>query len=203
MDIIEIWENSPVWFKVDLVIIHIASVYTAIRILLPAIKWVNREVKSMFKWFDPEGRIIWLRFKPKISLLKKPILSVSSESGDRKKWTIQIFLLLKGNDIKNSEITLTDFYILIEQGWGKRKIRIKLKPIFSNYHDETILLREGQIEKKIVLDNFTKPDIPESDIDLNKSFKWKAVGIRGRVFGTHSRFISSFRGQKDDIQIKN
>lgn len=197
MDIIELFKGSPFWLQVYLVVIQLGALIPVFKVLLPFFRWLSHMVRAMCKWLDIEGRCIWFRYKPTVTMTKKPTISIADIVGDdeRRKATAIINLQFKGNDSGVSEITLEDFRMLIWQGRSKRRVKIILHHTFQNYSDKIIKLTKEYISKEIELVSFIKRDTPESNIDFNKPYKWKVEGIRGWVFGTHSRFLPCFKGR--------
>ena len=85
--------------------------------------------------------------------------------------------------------------MVIWQGWSKRRVKIILDHTFQNYSDKIFKLTRECISKEIELECFIRIDMPETDIDFNKPYKWKVEGIRGWVFGTPSKFLPCFKGK--------
>jgi len=194
-DLLQILEQSPLWFKANLVIVQAATLYTAFKVLLPFFRQSVRRAKMCWCYLAPADRMIWFLYKPTIKMINKPTISIANIAGDieRRKITTIINLQFKGNDRKSSDITLEDLRMSIWQGRGKRRMKIILHHTFQAYSDKVFKLTKECVSKEIELEGFININIPESDIDFNKPYTWKVEGIRGKVFGTHSKFLRSFK----------
>ena len=197
MDIIELFKGRPFWLQVYLVVIQLGALIPVFKGLPFFFRWLSHMVRAMCKWLDIEGRYIWFRYNPTVTMTKKPTISITKRAGAdyRRKVTAIINLQFKGNDIKLSDITLEDLRMSIWQGWSKRKARVRLNHTFQNYSDKSFKLTKEGVRKEIALEGFSNTNIPESDIDLSKPFKWRVEGIIGKVFGAHSRLLPRFKGK--------
>ncbi len=197
MDFIELFKGSPIWLQVYLAVIQLGALIPFFKVLSLFFRWLSHMVRTMYKWLDIEGRYIWFLYKPTVTMTKKPTISMANIVGDdeRRKVTTTINLQFKGNDSRVSEITLEDLRMLIWQGWSKRRRRVILNHTFQNYFDKNFKLTKERISKEIELEGFSRRDTPESDLDFNNPYRWKVEGIRGRVFGTHSKFLPCFKGK--------
>lgn len=139
--LIETLKNAPLWLKIDIVVIQLATFYTAVKAFIPVFRWISEKIKNL-QLSQRVQTAYYLCFrKPKVRFVKKPSIMKVGESGGIG-FTSAYSLNFQNRDTENVLIDL-NHYMLIMQGFGLRKKRIRFVPDFNKTPREITLSNKG------------------------------------------------------------
>lgn len=201
-EIVEWFSKAPLWLKADVVIVQLAALFTAVKVLRPGVEWLIRACRKLVEWADIEDRWNWVRHKPSVRLRAEPELCwQGTGGGSRQRVIATVDLDLLGNDLSVTNVSLEDMQMWIWHGRGKRRARIKLTNLAVNYGDKNVSMVKERLVRSVTLEGWYNKAIPESYVDLDRAFKWRIGGVRAQVFGAKSRALAGFGGTRGDLRI--
>ena len=180
MDWFDLFSNAPIWVKVDLVIIQLASAYAAARVLW--IIWRRLVIKFIFMikrfvlWIPKQ--CIWYRYHPVVKIIQRPTRIEKENITDSETvYTTRFQIEIISRDKEDTHISLVGVSLTAKQGIGVRNKKLVLSRDSKQTGDQKIIKpKNTSIIDVYVKSNLYSPDW-KSNIDLVGNYRWKITGI--------------------------
>lgn len=199
MDLVEIFNKAPLWLKVDLVIIQLASLYAALRALRPVGRIMMKSI-VMTKHFIQQilEQITWCLYHPVVRLSQYPTrIEKVSTSESEVVYNASFQIEVTSRDNEDTHIMLSTVSLTAKQGSGIRLKELSLSR--DARKTEAHFVIKPNLTSIIIVyvkNNQYSPDWKTS-VDLGKKYNWKIKGIGISIQPAISKSIS-FTGKNDE-----
>lgn len=203
MDLWQAFKDSPIWVKVDLAVVHLAAVYTALTVFVPGIRWCGM---TLARWCRRlREHVIWVRQRPSIELVEGPsAIEVRRTSEESVVWCSRFKVRARSRDAAYpTHFSFRNAKLSLLQGRGARMKTTDLAVDYAKLPASVYLEpigREGSVWEGIVNVQaiLVNQEVPWA-VNLKRPHRWRVYNISAQVHPLSLRYLKHFGGSRNGL----